>query len=83
MDGGWLFLAMLAGVVVIVWLCVLLIRLRLELWANRRVITTLEHLGVQPEKKSKSSGLILVYGSLFLLVLWVVFSDLISNLIGK
>ncbi len=77
MGEGWLILAILGAVVAIIWLSVLLIRLRLELWANRRVIAALEHVGVQPEKKSKSSGIILVYGSLFLLILWVILSDLL------
>ena len=79
MGEGWLLLAILAAVVVIIWLGVLLIRLRLELWANRRVIAALEQIGVQPEKKSKSSGVILVYGALFLLILWVIFSDLMRR----
>jgi hypothetical protein len=79
MGGGWLLLAVMAAIVVIIWLSVLLIRLRLELWANRRVIAALEHMGVQPEKKSKSSGVVLVYGSLFLLTLWVILFQLMGK----
>lgn len=76
---GWLFLALMCGVGLIIWLCLMLIRLRLELWVNRRVIAALEQSGVQPEKKSKFTGVVFVYGSLFLLILWMILSDLLQK----
>lgn len=62
----------------IAWLTILLIRLRLELWANRRVIAALEQIGVRPEKKAKAQGQELVYWTLFLLVLWLILSQLLA-----
>lgn len=76
MQQGWLLFVILTALVALIWLSVTLVRLRLELWANRRVIAALEQIGVRPEKKTSATGVFLLYWSLFVLVLWVVFSDL-------
>ncbi len=76
MQQGWLVLCILAAFVALIWLSATLVRLRLELWANRRVIAAFEQVGIRPEKKTKSTGVSLLYLSLFVLILWVVFSDL-------
>lgn len=79
MQQGWLVLCILAAFVALIWLSATLVRLRLELWANRRVIAALEQVGLRPEKKAKSTGVFLLYWSLFVLILWVVFSDMFRS----
>ncbi len=69
-------LLLAAGVIAL--LAVQMVRLRLELWANRKVIRALEQAGVKPEAKSKSRAPELMAWSVLLLVLL----QLMTGLLG-
>jgi len=61
---------LLLALAVITLLAVQMVRLRLELWANRRVIHALEQAGVKPEAKSKSRAPELMAWCVLLLILF-------------
>ncbi len=63
-----LALLLILALAVITLLAVQMVRLRLELWANRRVIHALERAGVKPEAKSKSRAPELMAWSVLLLI---------------
>ncbi len=69
---------LLLAALLIVFMLIQLVRLRLEVWANRRVIQALEQAGVKPEKKSKSSVPELMAWSVLLLVLFQIMVRLVG-----
>ena len=70
---------LLLAVAVIALLAVQMVRLRLEVWANRRVIRALEQAGVRPEAKAKSRAPELMAWSVLLLVLL----QLVTKILGQ
>ncbi len=71
-------LILLLALAVITLLAVQMVRLRLELWANRRVIRALEQAGVKPETKSKSRAPELMAWSVLLLIVL----QIVTRLLG-
>ncbi len=68
MDALLLVILGLAGLVALCYLFVQIIRLRLELWANQRVIAALEQAGHKPPAKKSRLPEMLVAALLLLLV---------------
>jgi hypothetical protein len=54
-----------------------IVRLRLELWANQRVIAALEHVDAKPVRSTKSRVPELLAWSLLLLILWQLLTSLL------
>ncbi|MBP7960466.1 MAG: hypothetical protein KBG20_13515 [Caldilineaceae bacterium] len=71
-------LILLLALAVITLLAVQMVRLRLELWANRRVIRALEQAGVKPETKSKSRAPELMAWSVLLLIVLQIVTGLLG-----
>jgi len=71
MISGWLWLALGLAWLVNIWLFMLSLRLRMEVWANRRVIASLEVTARHAEQKTRANRTNGV-GLLFIIVLLVV-----------
>jgi len=74
-----LFLILILALAVIALLGVQMVRLRLEVWANRRVIRALEQAGVKPEAKHKSRAPELMAWSVLLLILL----QIVTGILGR
>lgn len=74
-----LALLLILAFAVIALLAVQMVRLRLELWANRKVIRALEQAGFKPEAKQKSRAPELMAWSVLLLVLLQIVTGLLRS----
>ena len=71
-------LIVLLALAIITMLAVQMVRLRLEVWANRRVIRALEQAGIKPEAKSKSRAPELMAWSVLLLIVLQILTGLLG-----
>ena len=71
-------LILLLALAIITMLAVQMVRLRLEVWANRRVIRALEQAGIKPEAKSKSRAPELMAWSVLLLIVLQILTGLLG-----
>ena len=71
-------LILLLALAIITMLAVQMVRLRLEVWANRRVIRAFKQAGINPEAKSKSRAPELMAWSVLLLIVLQILTGLLG-----
>jgi uncharacterized membrane protein len=76
MSDGFLLFVLIGLALLVIVLSVAIVRLRLELWANRRVLAAFEGSGPKPVKAASKS-------SLPALLAWIILLMVVTQLLGN